>query len=117
VSHLHRLDCIPKDLAARTCQVDHFYNVKVRRPQRPILNYALGANFDPKCKVVPPGGSYPLGVKYSVRPSIILNSRECSPLGVNEGVNIPPRGQISPLGAKFNPRGEVKNGPLKGSFS
>jgi hypothetical protein len=27
---------------------------------------------------------------------------------VNEGVNIPPRGQISPLGA----RGEVKNGPL-----
>jgi hypothetical protein len=26
---------------------------------------------------------------------------------VNEGVNIPPRGQISPLGA----RGEVKNGP------
>jgi hypothetical protein len=26
---------------------------------------------------------------------------------VNEGVNIPPRGQISPLGAKFTPRGEV----------
>jgi hypothetical protein len=29
-------------------------------------------------------------------------------MGVNKGVNIPPRGQISPLGA----RGEVKNGPL-----
>jgi hypothetical protein len=46
-------------------------------------------------------------VKFSVCPSILLNSRECSPLGVNEGVNIPPRGQISPLGAKFTPRGEV----------
>jgi hypothetical protein len=31
--------------------------------------------------------------------------------GVNEGVNIPPRGQISPLEAKFTIRGEVKNGP------
>jgi hypothetical protein len=29
-------------------------------------------------------------------------------MGVNKGVNIPPRGQISPLGV----RGEVKNGPL-----
>jgi hypothetical protein len=27
--------------------------------------------------------------------------------GLNKGVNIPPRGQISPLGAKFTPRGEV----------
>jgi hypothetical protein len=47
-------------------------------------------------------------VKFSVRPSILLNNRESSPLGVNEGVNFAPRGQISPLGA----RGEVKNGPL-----
>jgi hypothetical protein len=30
-------------------------------------------------------------VKFSVCPSILLNSRECSPLGVNEGRNIPPR--------------------------
>jgi hypothetical protein len=37
--------------------------------------------------------------------SILLSSRECSPLGVNEGVNIPPRVQISPLGANFTPRG------------
>jgi hypothetical protein len=28
-------------------------------------------------------------------------------MGVNEGVNIPPRGQSSPLGAKIIPRGEV----------
>jgi hypothetical protein len=55
-------------------------------------------------------GIYPLGVKFSVRTSILLNSRECSPLGVIEGVKIPPWGQISPLGA----RGEVKNGPLNG---
>jgi hypothetical protein len=46
-------------------------------------------------------------VKFSVRPSILPNSREFSPLGVNEGVNIIPRGQISPLGAKLNPRCEV----------
>jgi hypothetical protein len=46
-------------------------------------------------------------VRFSVRPSILLNSRECSPLGVNEGVNIPSRGLILPLGA----RGEVTNDP------
>jgi hypothetical protein len=46
-------------------------------------------------------------VKFSVRPSILLNNRESSPLGVNEGVNFAPRGQISPLGAKFTPRGEI----------
>jgi hypothetical protein len=47
-------------------------------------------------------------VKFSVRPSILLNRSVCSTMGVNEGMNIPPRGQLSPLGA----RGEVKNGPL-----
>jgi hypothetical protein len=46
-------------------------------------------------------------VKYSVCPSILLNNIECSPLGVNEGVNFTPRGQISPLGP--GARGEVKN--------
>jgi hypothetical protein len=60
-------------------------------------------------------------VKFSVCPSILLNSRECTPLGVNKGVNIPPRGQVSPLGAKFTPRGQlhpwgpthvVKNWPM-----
>jgi hypothetical protein len=49
-------------------------------------------------------------VKFSVRPSILLNRSVCSTMGVNEGMNIPPRGQLSPLGA----RGEVKNGPLVG---
>jgi hypothetical protein len=44
---------------------------------------------------------------FSVRPSILLNNIEYSPLRVNEGVNITPRGKISPLGA----RGEVKNVP------
>jgi hypothetical protein len=48
-----------------------------------------------------------MGVNFSVRPTILLNSWECSPLGVNEGVNIHRRGQISPLEAKFTPRGEV----------
>jgi hypothetical protein len=66
-----------------------------------FLTLPLGANFDPR------GEFCPMGVKFSVGPSFPLNSRECSPLGLNEGVNIPPWGQISPLGAKFTPRGEV----------
>jgi hypothetical protein len=49
-------------------------------------------------------------VKFSVCPSIPLNSRQCSSLGVNEGVNIPPRGQISPLGAKLTPRVKLTPG-------
>jgi hypothetical protein len=36
----------------------------------------------------PWGLSYPLGVKFSVHPSILPNSRECSSLGVNEGVKL-----------------------------
>jgi hypothetical protein len=66
----------------------------------PFLTSPLGANFDPKGKVVPRGEFCPPGgkVKFSVRPSILPNKRQCehSPLG-----------QISSLGA----RGEVKNGP------
>jgi hypothetical protein len=46
-------------------------------------------------------------VKFSVYPSILLNNIECSPLGVNEGVNFTPRGHISPLGAKLAPRDEI----------
>jgi hypothetical protein len=69
--------------------------------QRPILNFA------PRGKLWPQGRSCPPWVKFSVHPSILLHCRECSPLRVNEGVNIPPRGQISPLGG----RGEVNNGP------
>jgi hypothetical protein len=68
---------------------------------RPILNFAPGG------EVVPQGWIYPLGVKLSVRPSILLNYTDCSPLCVNKGVNVRPRGQISPLGAKFTPMCEV----------
>jgi hypothetical protein len=87
-------------------QVRDFTVSKIARG--PFLTSPLGENFDPRGEVVPKGQFNPLGVKLSpVCPSILLNSRECSPLGVNEGLNIPPRGQISPLGV----RGEVKNGP------
>jgi hypothetical protein len=82
----------------------------------PFITSPLRTNFDPRDEVVPQGWilspwgrwSYPLGLKFSVYSSTLLNSIECSPLGVNEGVNISPSEQISPLGA----RGEVKNGPL-----
>jgi hypothetical protein len=73
------------------------------RCQRPILNFAPRGNFDPRAKLsprvtfVPWRWSYPLGMKLPVCPSILLNSKECSPLGVNEGVNISNRGQISPV--------------------
>jgi hypothetical protein len=80
--------------------------------QRPILNFALwgklwpqGRSCHPEVNFVPWGRSYPLGVKFFVRPSILLNCTECSPLGVNEGVKIPPREQFSSLGAKATPRG------------
>jgi hypothetical protein len=81
----------------------------------PLLLSPLGANFDPR------GEFCPMGVKFSVHPSILLNSRECSTLGVNGGVNTHPRRQISPLGPSSprGARGEVKNGPqynLKMSF-
>jgi hypothetical protein len=63
---------------------------------------ALGQTLTPRGEVVPQewnlpprGKVIPLGVKFSVRPSILLNSRECSPL--NKSVNIPPGRQISPL--------------------
>jgi hypothetical protein len=73
--------------------------------QRPILNFVPRSKLSPQGVVVPQGWilspgagwSYPMGVKFSVCTSILLNIRECSPLGVNKGVNIPPRGQISPL--------------------
>jgi hypothetical protein len=59
---------------------------------RPILSFA------PRGRVWPQGRSYPLRMKFSVRPSILLNGSECSPLGVNKGVNITPRGQLHPWG-------------------
>jgi hypothetical protein len=62
---------------------------KLRTSLRPILNFA------------PRGEFCPLGVKFFVCPSILLNIRECSTLGVNEGANISP-------GAKFTPRGNLR---------
>jgi hypothetical protein len=90
---------------------DHF-GAKDEKILRPILNFAPRGKLWPRGRSCPPGVNCPLGVKFSVCPSILLNSRQCSPRGVIEGMNIPPRGQISPLGAKFTSRGEVKNGPL-----
>jgi hypothetical protein len=63
--------------------------------------------------------SNPLGVKFSVRPSILLNSRECSPLGWTKGWTFPlgdkfnPRGPSSPQGVKFTlgGQGEANNSP------
>jgi hypothetical protein len=68
----------------------------------------LGANFDPWVNFLPKERSYPMGVKFYVCPSILLNSRERSPMGVNKEVNIPPRVQSSPLEANH----VVKNWPL-----
>jgi hypothetical protein len=75
--------------------------------QKPILNFSPRGKLLCQVRSCPMGVKLSPGVKFSVRPSILLYSRECSPLGVNQVVNIPPRGQIAPLGA----RGEVKNGP------
>jgi hypothetical protein len=88
---------------------DEFFSQTHLVTLRPILNFSpRDKRWPPGANLFPKGWSYSLGVKFSVCPSILLNSRKCSPLLVNKGVNIPPRGQISPLGAS----GEVKNGPL-----
>jgi hypothetical protein len=54
----------------------------------PFLTSPLGPNFDPRERSCPQTGEFCLlglklspGVKFSIRPSILLNSRECSPLG------------------------------------
>jgi hypothetical protein len=89
---------------------------------RPFLRGKLwppGAKLSPWSEFCPLGVKLSPGVKFSVRPSILLNRRECSPLGVIEGVNVHPSGKIPPLGTKFTPRakvhlwarGEVKNVP------
>jgi hypothetical protein len=82
------------------------------KKQRPILNFVprgklwlQGRSCPPGVNFVPEGWSYPLGVKFSAHPFTPLNNRDCSPLEVNEGVNIPTRKQISPLGDNFTTRG------------
>jgi hypothetical protein len=59
----------------------------------------------------PAGEVIPWGWNSLLAPPFFLTVESVHP-GVNEGVNITPRGQISPLGAKFTPGGEVKNGLL-----
>jgi hypothetical protein len=64
-------------------------------------------------EVGPRSELYLLGVKLfswgesSSCPSIHLSSIECSPLEVNDGLNVLRRGQSSPLGAKLIPRGKL----------
>jgi hypothetical protein len=90
-------------------------------PEAP-LNFAPRGELNPQGRscptgvnFVPYGWSYPLGVKFSVRPSILLIRCECSPGGWMKGWTFPlvakfhPLGQNSPLGAM----GEVKNVPLR----
>jgi hypothetical protein len=64
----------------------------------------LGANLIPRGKVVP--WEWILTLRGQVflwgwnslfsPPFFYVNSRDCSPLGVNEGVNIPPRDKLHP---------------------
>jgi hypothetical protein len=62
-------------------------------PLRPILNFA------PRGKLWPQGWSYPLGAKFSVRPSILLNSRVFTPGGERSGEHFP-------YGINFTPGGQ-----------
>jgi hypothetical protein len=88
----------------------------------PFLTSPLGANFDPRGEVVPQGWSYPLGVKFSVRPSILLNS-SVHPWGWTKGWTFPLGDKFHPwepsplLGLKFTlgASGEDKNGPMDGA--
>jgi hypothetical protein len=77
----------------------HNYFIGYRRP---ILNFAPRGEVVPQEWILSPRGEViPWGWN-SVCPSILLNSIVWSPLGVNDGVNIPPRGQSSPLGANHD---------------
>jgi hypothetical protein len=84
---------------------------------RPILNFAPRGKLWPQGRSCPSGvnfvpwrWSYPLGGNSLFAPSFFyINSRECSPLGVNKGVNIPPRGQISTLGPGVKLRMAFRN--------
>jgi hypothetical protein len=105
------------DPQGRSCPPgDKYLQNTSRMPteQRHIIKFApRGKLWPPGAKLSPRGGFCPLGVKLSpggwasMFAPPLFNSIECTPLVVNEGVDIPRREQISPLGA----RGEVKNGP------
>jgi hypothetical protein len=93
----------------KSCTSSSSTDCHLHRMERgPFIISPLGANCDPE-------EQSPLGVKSSPGGEIVclplqffyVNCRECSPLGVNEGVNIPPRGQNSPLGANVHPWGQT----------
>jgi hypothetical protein len=84
------------------------------------LSLRPAVNFDPRRQNLTPRGEVGTqgwtlstrGWSYlpgwpSVCPFVFLQRRAYSPVGVNEGVNISPRGQSSPLGANFIPRGKL----------
>jgi hypothetical protein len=74
----------------------------------PVFNLTPRVEIGPQeVKFFPRGEVISQGWRPSVRPFVLLTIRECAPLGVNEGVNNPPRGQSSPQGAKFTPGGKV----------
>jgi hypothetical protein len=102
------------------------------RNQRPVFNFAprgeilhpgddvglqgwswpLGVKLASRGEVGPQGWSWPLGVKTLCSPLHSSKQWGCSPLGVNEGVNSPPRGHSSlwgpssSLGENFTSRGK-----------
>jgi hypothetical protein len=81
----------------------HVWNKMKIPSQRPILNFApRGKLWPPRAKLSTRREICPLGVKLSHGGEILSalpTVESVHPLGVNEGVNIPPRGQSSPLGA------------------
>jgi hypothetical protein len=94
------------DLSMDTIRLIRTSDANTETFHRPILNIAHRGKLWPQGRSCPLwvnfalwGWSYPPGGE--VRPSIIHNSGECSTLGVNEEVNISPRGQIAPLRVKL----------------
>jgi hypothetical protein len=85
----------------RFVQLTHF--PRLNWIPRPILNFALGAHFDPRGEVVPqewilsPRGplSYLLGWNSLFAPPFFVTVESVHPWGVKERVSIPPGGQIS----------------------
>jgi hypothetical protein len=99
----HKLSCVSTECNNWRLELDLIWSeLKINgrsQHQRPILNFTPRGEFcPPGANFVPWVWSYPLGVKLSVCPSILLNYREYSPLGLNGGVNIP-------LGDQFHPWG------------
>jgi hypothetical protein len=61
----------------------------------------------PSGNFVPWGWNYPRGVKFSVSPSILLISRECSPRGWTKEWTFPLGDKFHPWGTNLTPGGQV----------